>query len=215
MKYPIFPVQVNNQTMSDRFPEKPKSIKVKHFNDHIMIITKWFYSYTWILILFTLVWCCITYGLYFVYQEIAKDIFLFIMFILFFIISLYLLYYTFAMCINRAYIFANNESITVYHKPIPCPWYLQNTEIKAEKLERLYSKLYYTQVLMDNRNNNRENEIKEFLPCFQVYAKVDNGTRSKLVVVGKKEEALFIQKTLEDYFNIENEPQEGELGYLG
>jgi len=41
--------------MSDQFPEKPKKIKVKHHDDHITIIRKWFDKYSFLVIaLFTL-----------------------------------------------------------------------------------------------------------------------------------------------------------------
>jgi hypothetical protein len=127
---------------------------------------------------------------------------LFPYFLVFFSTGLLLIYVAVMQWRNYTYIVANEELITVSYGSVPCPWF-RNQQIKATQLKRLYSKVYsrgkngYTYIIHAKmtwkRNKNREIE-------------------ETLVSVDTSQEALFIERILEDYYNIEDQPQEGEIG---
>jgi len=186
--------------MNDRFPDKPKSIKIKQSNNEITIITKWFNFnfYTLCNTGFTLVWCSISFPIFFLILLNVEEGIVFSPFTIFtipFVIAgICLLYYTIASWINRTYIFANEDAIIIRHKPIP---WRGNTNFRVVKLDKLYSK--------KNKSGNNEQIY------FELHAKANNGADKKLLKVKQSEEALFIEKTLKNYFNLEDEPIEGEL----
>ena len=47
---------------------------------------------------------------------------------------------------------------------------------------------------------------------YEIRADTHSGGDKKLTVVSSKEEAVFIERTLEQYYNIQDEPQLGEVG---
>ena len=99
------------------------------------------------------------------------------------------------LCLNYTYIVANKELIAVSYGSVPFPWF-SNQQIQATQLKRLYSKVY------SSGQNSR---------TYIIYVETTRGEET-LVRVNSPEEALFIERTLEDYYNLEDQPQEGEIG---
>lgn len=123
---------------------------------------------------------------------------LFPFFLLFFSIGLLLIYLTVMQWRNYTYIVANKEHITVSYGSVPSPLF-RNQHIEATQLKRLYSKRY-------SKNQNKINDT------YIIHADTTRVIEETLVRVDSREEALFIERTLEDYYNIEDQPQKGEIG---
>lgn len=113
-------------------------------------------------------------------------------FLLFFSVGLVFIYAAIVQCLNYTYIVANKQFITVSYGPVPVPG-LSNQQIQATQLKKLYSKVYF------HRNANGQDSYN-----YIIHAKTIRGIEETLVNVDSREEALFIEKTLEDYYNIED-----------
>ncbi len=120
-----------------------------------------------------------------------------ITYLIVFLIILYfpVIYYSIAMDINRTYISADEEEITINHKPLPLPD-VNQAKIQIADLKRLYS----------------SNKMIGADPFHHIYAEGKTGAETELLFLRRGEEALFIEKMLERHCNIEDEPQLGELG---
>jgi len=178
--------------MNDQFPDKPKSIQVKQVNNEITIIKEWFNYSSLFLAIFTLVWCSITFRLYYfiLFYEWTGDLGRIEIILItspFLVGGICLPYYTIASWINKTYIFANKDAIIVRHQPIP---WKGNISVRVVKLENFYSK-----ETVEDRGDNRR-------IYYELHAKTLNGADKKLLEVNDSEEALFIEKTLKDYFKL-------------
>ncbi|MDR9402344.1 MAG: hypothetical protein RI580_02795 [Halothece sp. Uz-M2-17] len=184
--------------------ESPKSIKIYQDDTQIKISKKW--TGGAFMAGFAILWngIFIVLALLFANSDntTGNPSLLFPYFLVFFSTGLLLIYVAVMLWRNYTYIVANEELITVSYGSVPCPWF-RNQQIKATQLKRLYSKVYsrgkngYTYIIHAKmtwkRKKNREIE-------------------ERLVSVDSRQEALFIERTLEDYYNIEDQPQEGEIG---
>jgi hypothetical protein len=185
--------------------KRPETIKI-HRNDNSLVITrKWFDLETIYITVFTIIWNSIifpTYGIFlvpFIRKISFESIFLVLVMLPFLIGGILLIYYTIAKWINQTYIFANHEEIIVRYQPIPVFW-LKNKQLRVAKLKRLYSKKK-----VNNSGQGRN-------VSYEIHANTHTGADKKLVVFSSSEEALCVEKTLETYFNIEDEPRKGEIG---
>lgn len=187
--------------------ESPKSIKIHQDDTQIKISKKW--TGGAFMARFAILWngIFIVLALLFANSDntTGNPSLLFPYFLVFFSTGLLLIYVAVMLWRNYTYIVANEELITVSYGSVPCFWF-RNQQIKATQLKRLYSKVYsvasqngyaYTYIIHAKmtwkRKKNREIE-------------------ETLVSVDTSQEALFIERILEDYYNIEDQPQEGEIG---
>lgn len=175
----------------------PHTIQLNQAHNHITIIRRWLDWKTFYFTVFTITWNSLIFSNFVPIIFTASTISLFM--IPFLLVGVFLIYYTIAKWINRTYIFANRKKIIVRYQPMPCPW-LGNKQLRMTNLKRLYSK---KKVQYHARGTNISYEVR---------ANTHTGVDKKLVVVSNREEALFIEQILENYFNIEDEPQEGEIG---
>ena len=196
--------------MSNQFPETPKSvevnhvidhiknIEVKHLNDSIIIIKKWQDAAS---ILFLTV-CSLFGNLISLtgFFGFLLDFSLggFLIVLPFCLGTLFLLYYTIAIWVNRTYITVNDKAIVVRHEPIPLPT-CHNIILRLVKLENLYLKSQKTKTQHGTNTT------------YQLLARTSNNTDKKLLNFTNIDEALFVEKTLKDYLNLKDETQE-ELG---
>jgi len=124
-------------------------------------------------------------------------------------------YITIAIWFNETYIFTYNDQIIIRKKPIP---WVGDTVFSFVKLKDLYSinlrsspslRLSFVVLIELPLCFFEVGSNQESTDIFEVRAKDDNGTDKK-IIFGTYEETLFIEKTLRDYFNLEDEPQEGQ-----
>ncbi|QDZ39087.1 hypothetical protein FRE64_03535 [Euhalothece natronophila Z-M001] len=112
--------------------------------------------------------------------------------LLFLITGIFFVYYIITKWLNQTRIWANEEEILINHQPLPCPW-IRNKRVRKANLERLYAK------------RNQKNQ------SYDIYANTYTGDDKKIITVATGKEALFIERTLEDYYNLEDQPQKGEI----
>ncbi len=172
--------------------ETPRNIKIDQDKNQIKISKKW--GGGAFMAIFAIVWngFFIALGLLFATSEntTGNSSLVFPYFLAFFSFGLVLIYFAVVMWRNYTYIVANEELITVSYGPVPYPWF-RNQQIEATQLKRLYSKVYFYR---DANGKESYNYI--------IHAKTIRGIEETLVYVGSREEALFIEETLEDYYNI-------------
>jgi len=206
--------------MRGQFPEKPKKLRVKHLFNNIIIIKKWFNTTTLFFTLLTLImWYASIFLILFYafgtkYLETVVFQLLFLALLLLALPSGILLhYFTLAKWLNQTYIRAYPDEIIVNKTPVH--WVDDKKVFPITKIKRFYSQKLVNRMSYKNLSSvfrlilySLETDSRE---PFEVRFIDLNGT-DKQLVVGTSEEALFFEKTLEIYFNIEDEPQEGELG---
>lgn len=182
--------------MSDQFPEKLLRIKVKHFNDHIMITQNWIGIDALILPLFTFFYF---YILFTVLSRIEINSGDYIFIILSIIAGLLLTLWTLKIWVNRNYIIADQNKLKVYEGPIPSSSH--NVNLKVINIENLYIQ----EQVVKNPNDS-------YTKMYQLHAQKSSSSKGiKIIETDNQEEALFIKRTLKDYLNIKHDLQEGEV----
>ena len=174
----------------------PSTIEFQQSDDQLTIIRKWLDWKTLYLTFFTVIW---NYSLLSTMGVAPLMTSLGLFMLPFLAVGIFLIYYAIAKWVNRTYIFANDNEIIVRYQPIPCPW-LGNQRLRVANLKRIYS------IKKVHRNAQNTNI------SYVVRANTHTGGDQKLVVVSNQEEAVFIEGTLENYYDVKDEPQQGEIG---
>jgi hypothetical protein len=147
--------------------------------------------------LMIITFCCLIYSLLFI------PFFIFYFGISAQVLFISLIYFTFHKIYDdmyQTYIFAYENGISIQNKLIAFLKQYKNS-LRVKKIESFFLKT------QKNWDYNRD------VFYYEIYAKYNkNGSDKKLVDVQTQEEALFIEKTLKDYLNIKDNPQEEELG---
>ncbi len=181
--------------------QKLKTIKVKHFNDHITIIKRSNVISILYLTVFSLIWCVPSF-LGFFLGIIKGNVEIILWALLFVLSGILILYYTITLWINRTYIIVDDKGISAHYKPLPLPQ-VQDVAIKLIKLEGLKIE----KKVSDNQNGTST--------TYEIHVISSNNTSKKLIKLRDYDEALFIKKTIENYLNIKDDSQEGEVSSVG
>jgi hypothetical protein len=188
--------------MTQQYP--PSNIKIDQTNNGITIRKRWLHQKTLYLIFFTTLWDSLVLPHY---EQLLAPIFtsslyevlfpFFLYKVLFLFFTIVLNYITLAKWFNRTYIVAGNQEIVVNYKPFPV-LYLKNKKFYIVDIERLYSKKK-----IQNANRN---------PTYQIFLQTRTGIDKKLIFFKERKEALFVEETLETYFQIQDRARVGEIG---
>ena len=190
--------------MTDKFPGKPKGIEVQYRDNYITIKQNWFdIRNTEMLfhIIFGFIWFTGVF-LALIHVIIEGDFIRVLFLIPFLLIGIFWLYDSITKIINKTFITVNNKAIIVRNKPIPT----NNFDLRLIKLETIFSQIKTEKSKHPNTNEEKTNYY------YQIYAQTSNNTNKKVIETNNREQMLFIKKkTLEEYLNIKDDTQEGEI----
>ena len=114
-------------------------------------------------------------------------------------VGLSLLYYTLGILFNITYVLVNSREISILHKPLKMPFYLERL-LESSRVDQLFIDKY-----VESRTNGRPNY------AFGVYANLKNGNHIKLLRGLKNhDQARYIEQKIERFLNIEDKAVEGE-----
>lgn len=196
--------------MSNQFPNKPDSIKIKQSSNEITIITKWSEgpALLYTIIYFLLFLFSILIPIYSfrtllngegeLLSFLFMTLFSIVISIPFLFIGITILYYLISIWINRTYIFVNKDAINIRSKPLP---WRDNTDFRVDKLEKIYLKKIAKAKVGDEEEEGGKLEKNNF----RLRAKMKNDADKNIIKVYNYEEALFIEQTLKDYLNLEDD----------
>ncbi len=175
----------------------PDKLELIHHVDHIEIVQKWFRSQTVLLTAFTVFWhglITVSCSKAFLSGEPMAKCYLLI------VIGLGLTYFVVVWWVNCTHISVSQWKITVRHRPFP---WLGDKELATSNLKQLYAK---EKVTRTSRRSGR-------MVSYHVHALTRDGGDIRLVgFLQTKEQALYIEREIEKYLEMENLPVKGEIG---
>ncbi len=184
--------------MSDYIVPIPESIELINDRGNLIIRRKWF---NWKFIFFTffvIVWNSVLV-MFYVMMNQAEGVPLFALLIpiIHVVMGLVLTYYTIAGYVNKTDITVSRMSIKV--RSYPLKW-LGDKEISVSTTKQLYTK----RVIRRGKNGRSES--------FQVHV-INNQNQHEKLVGGlhTQEEGLAIEKKIENFLGIEDQPVVGEV----
>ena len=178
----------------------PKGFELNYFDEYMQITRVWHGLQTYALLLFALIFNGLWIGNGFVeilFSE--RDLLTKLSSLIFPLIGLGVLYFTIATWLNKTQIYVSKNSIEVKHKPVP--WF-GNKRIKADNIEQFFVE----EKLKGSSNGNRRY-------LYNVLGLTSENVQVKLISgLEFRDQARYIERTIEDYLGIENVKIEGEAG---
>lgn len=182
----------------------PKRYDIEQTGVGLQISYRWF---SWMFV-FLLFFCIVWNGFLFVWYSMTGDLgggmgLLFKLFPLIHVAAgVGLTYYTIAGFCNRTLITVRTGALTIQHTPVPWPG---NHRIPVGELEQLYCK-----EKIHNHRSRHGGTSTSF--TYELHAVRKDGRSLKLMSgLQEPEEALFLERTLEDHLGILDRPIAGEM----
>jgi hypothetical protein len=173
----------------------PKGIQVFRRSNGLMITRRWFSAK----FIFLLVFSCFWDGFMVMWFGIALSKGQWGMAAagtLHALVGLGVTYATVAGFINTTVITALNGSLGIRHGPLPCPG---NRHLEAGQIAQLYTKRLV-------RHSKNGTSIS-----YELRAQIKNGKDIKLVGLDTPEQSLFVERRLEEFLRIGDQPVPGEV----
>lgn len=173
----------------------PGNFTLTEDSQEIIIEKKWFTMAHLGTLVFALLWNGFIYFFYIMMMKGNVSVIILLFPILHIVVGMWLLYYSICGFVNKTIIKAGNQEVSVRH--IPLPWSGEKS-IKKSCIRQLY--------ILEQSRKHRGSIIYSY--DVQVLMDVD---RCITLVKGldTPEEAVFIEKKLEQFLRIEDQPVEG------
>lgn len=180
----------------------PSRFEVNYTDEELVIFHKW-WSFKYIgLALFCVAWFAFL-GYVF---TINKSAILFVFAALQAAIGVFLAYYTAAGFVNSTIITVTLQELTISHGPM---WWPGGQTLQTETIEQLYCKEVERRNTKTDSEGNRTESIHY---SYELYSLNTNNRSVKLISgLDEPEEALFMERVIEDFLGIEEAPVLGEM----
>lgn len=203
--------------------ETPQNIKIKHTNEQLIIINKWF---SWktdealkdaivglyiILLPFMYIIHILKEALNLFLENFWINLFrvplcIFLV-ICFLMVANDLIYRALAMLFNKTYIIIDNKAITISHKPLSYPSAGINKTFRIDKLKYLYClESYKNRTWVETFEERYRRDINKEELAHDIRAVPLTGKDKKLVELKDYYQADYIKRLLQNFFDIKTEP---------
>jgi len=182
---------------------KSKEVEVYGDRDSLAMTVSWYSPKAFFFLFFTAFWN-VFLVVWFTMAFIGGAPLIFKLFpIIHVAVGLWLIYYTLCMFMNKTLIDVVDDYLMIEHKPIP--WWRGNKEIPLQEIQQLYVK----EVKKSGKNG------VQF--TYQLRAKMKTTGDQELINIDNlsSQQLLEIEKHLEDFAGIQDQPIAGEYGKEG
>lgn len=174
----------------------PAKIEITRSFDRLQIVRKWLGLQYYLLTPFTIAWdaSLLFWGLIFLFPG---PLFLWLFLLVHVAAGIGITYYTLTGYVNKTVIDVDVNFLTIKHGPLPMG---SNKKISSRALRQLYCtrREYFSPLLND------------YATC-DVHAITDDPKNIKLLDDLSREQALFIEREVEKFLNIEDRRVKGEI----